>query len=91
MSLQIQIINSPIAQLAFSEAGGIGKLALTAAASVGGGSTAGVVQFKNTTEVDVSAIQLVDAGLKLAAAKLPQFAAEIALIQAAVDAEVAKL
>lgn len=77
--------------LTISEAGGVASLALALAESVGGGSVAGIATAKVSAEVDVSALMLMDAGLGLIEAKFPAFAAEVALVKAALDAELAKI
>lgn len=77
--------------LTISEAAGVASVVLALSESIGGGSTAGVAKGSVSAQVDVSAVQLIDAGLGLAAIKFPSFAAELALLKAAVDAELAKV
>lgn len=77
--------------LNISEAGGVAKLDIAIAESLGGGNIAGVAKASVAIGVEVSALLLMDAGMDLAASKFPQFAAEIALVKGALDAEAAKL
>lgn len=77
--------------LTLSEAGGVATLEISLAEKAGGGDVAGFLSAVASVGVKISAIQLMDAGLGLAAAKFPSLAAEIALVQAAIDAEVKTL
>lgn len=77
--------------LSISESGGIATVAVSASASVGGGSVAGVVQASVSASAQISGVELVNAGLAIAASKFPAIAGEIAALQGLIDAEIAKL
>ena len=70
-----------------SEAGGVVTIS-AAMPAIGGGAMAGVVS--GSASVSISGSMLLDAGLALASEKLPSMSAEIALIKAALDTELAK-
>jgi hypothetical protein len=80
-----------IGPLSISESGGIATISVSASASVGGGSVAGVVQASVSASAQVSGVELVNAGLAIAASKFPSLASEIAALQGLIDAEIAKL
>ena len=77
--------------LTISESAGVVTIALAADASVGGGSVAGVVKASVSAQAQLSAAQLIDAALELAAAKYPSVAIEIQGVKALVVAELASL
>lgn len=85
----IQVGNA--GQVAISEQGGVASVKVSLSEQVGGGSVAGVVKATVSAELDVSAKQLIDAGLDLAAAKFPAAAAAIEGAKAIIDAEMANL
>lgn len=90
MSFSKVIPVGSVGQLEISEAGGVATLKATLAQSAGGGSMEGVAKASASIELDVSAKQLIDAGLELAAAKFPMAAAAIEGAKAMIDAELAK-
>ena len=90
MGFSKEIVSGDAGSLIISEDSGVAKLALVGSVSLGGGSMAGVVKAKASVEVDVSAQQLIDAGLELAAHKYPAAAPLIEMAKKAIDAELAK-
>lgn len=78
-------------QLTISESGGVASISVSISQSVGGGSVAGVASGSLSASVQLSAAQLIDAGLELAKEKFPSAAAVINGAKAAIDAEMAKL
>jgi hypothetical protein len=78
-------------QVSITEQGGVATVKVELAQKVGGGSVAGVVSAKVSAELDISAIQLIDAGLALLKAKFPAAASIVDGAQAIIDAEVGKL
>jgi hypothetical protein len=91
MSFQKVLIQGDVGSVQISESGGQACISASLSAAAGGGNLKGVASVSASISVNVSAIHLMDAGIDLAASKFPQFAAEIALIKAALDAEAAKL
>lgn len=91
MSFQKVLIQGDVGSVQISESGGVACISASLSASAGGGNLKGVASVSASVAVNVSAVHLMDAGLDLAASKFPQFAAEVALIKAALDAEAAKL
>lgn len=83
--LSVTVVSGPNGSVVFSEAGLVGKLTVSASASLGGGEMSGVVKASVSAEVELSAAQLIDAGLQIAAAKFPAAAAEIAAAKAVID------
>lgn len=79
-----------IGPMEISEAGGVASVSISLSEALGGGSMAGVVKASLVAKAEVSAVQLMDAGLLLLAGKFPAFAAEIGALKALVDAELAK-
>lgn len=78
-------------QLSIAEAGGVAQLQLSLSESVGGGSVAGVAKGSVSASIEVSALELVDAGLGLLESKFPAVASIIAVLKAAIDAEASKV
>ena len=76
--------------LSLNESAGGFSAVVSLQESVGGGAAAGAAQAKASIEFDIAGKQLMDLSLDLLAAKFPSLSAEIALIKAAADAEVAK-
>ena len=77
--------------LSISQADGKLTLAIDESIAVGGGSLKGVVSAQGSASVVIHEAMLADAGLMVLEAKFPQFAAEIALVKNALDAELAKI
>lgn len=88
MSLSKSVQVGPLA-ITVAQAAGIVSLSGALAGSLGGGSAAGVAQGKLLGEIDVSAKQGADLALALLAVHFPDLSAEIAVVQAAVDAKLA--
>ena len=78
-----------IGPVLISESAGVATVSVSETA--GGGSVAGFVTASLSAQAQVSAIELVNVGLALAAEKFPAAASLITGVQAIVDAEVAKL
>jgi hypothetical protein len=75
--------------LVISESAGVVTVALALSESVGGGSVAGSLKASVFASAELSAVQLIDAALSLAAVKYPSVALEIQGVKALVDAELA--
>lgn len=73
-----------------SEAAGVVTISLALAETVGGGSLADVAKASVSASAEISAIQLVDAGLMAAESKYPSLAIEIAALKALIDAAAAQ-
>lgn len=84
--VQLEIVSSVAAS-------GLPQVALKAsvAAQLGGGAAAGIVGFKNTTEIDVGAGQAVDLIDGLAKAHFPQFGVEIDSLCALLKSKLASI
>ena len=80
-----------LGQLTISESGGLANVALSMHAGLGGGNVKDFAEASVSVGASIHALMLMEAGLDLLAAKFPQFSAEIKLVEAALDAEVAKL
>lgn len=78
-------------QIEIDESGAEAKVIVSLLASVGGGSVAGVVKAKASIELDVNALQVINAGLELAKEKFPAASAIIGVLEAAIDAELKKV
>lgn len=91
MSFQKVLVQGPVGSITLEEAAGVAKLSAIGSADLGGGNMKGIVKVSNSTSIEIPAVHLMDAGLDLLGAKFPQFAAEVALVKAALDAEIAKL
>lgn len=87
----IKIIDNQNAQLTFIEEGGVEKLILSAYIGLGGGTLKDVLKFKSSSEIDASAMQLIDAGLLLLAAKFPNLAPGVTILKTLIDAELPKV
>ena len=80
-----------VGQIEIKEEGGSASVKVSIAESVGGGDVAGVAKASLSAEIDISAIQLIDAGLSLVESKYPAIAGMVAMLKAAIDAEAAKV
>lgn len=80
-----------LGDVTLAESGGLASLAIGVSAGLGGGNVKDFAQAQVSVGVQIHALFLMDAGLDMMKVKFPQFSAEIALIEAALDAEVAKL
>ena len=80
-----------IGPVLISESAGVATVSVSVSETAGGGSVAGFVTASLSAQAQVSAIELVNAGLALAAEKFPAAASLITGVQAIVDAEVAKI
>ena len=78
-----------VGSITISESAGNASVALSLNESVGGGDVKGFAKASVSVAVDVSAQELIDAGLALAEAKFPTAAAEIAGVKAIIDAAIA--
>ena len=85
------LASNEFGSVSVSESGGVASLTANASAKLGGGEAADVVSFTTSNGIQISAKQLIDLGLELAASKYPSVAPEIALVQAGIDAELAKV
>lgn len=74
-----------------SEDAGVVKFTAEASVALGGGSVAGALKLHSSNCVELSAAQLMDAGLALAMEKFPSIAAEIAVVKGLIDAELSKV
>lgn len=77
--------------ISITESGGVATVKVALSQGVGGGSVAGFAKAQVSAEIDVSAIQLIDAGLALLKEKFPAAASIVDGAQAIIDAEVAKV
>lgn len=77
-------------QVEISEAAGVASFKVSLSQAAGGGPLEGFAKAKVSAEFDVSAAQLIKAGLELAKAKFPAAASIIDGAEAAIDAELAK-
>jgi hypothetical protein len=77
--------------ITISEEGGVATLKVSLSQSVGGGALKDVAKGSASVEVDMSAKQVIDAGLELAAHKFPAAALVIESAKTIIDAEMAKL
>ncbi len=84
------LYSGPAGSVSVSESGGVVSLSGSLSASAGGGAAKGVVGISGSLSISLGAGQVCDMGLDIAAAKFPALAAEIALVKAALDAELAK-
>lgn len=91
MSFQKVIPMGEYGALTVSESAGAVSLSVSASASAGGGSLAGVASASLSASIQLSAKQLIDLGLDLAAAKFPVAGGLIEAAKAGVDAELAKV
>lgn len=73
-----------------SEDGGTASVKVSLSEQAGGGNVVGFAKASLSAELDVSAAELVDAGLAIAAAKYPAAAALIDGVKAIIDSEMAK-
>ena len=87
----IMIATGPSGSVVLNEKAGALSLVAQAKGSFGGGEVAAFAGVSASVEIDLSAIQLADAGLAALSAKYPSLAPTIALLKAAMDAEAAKL
>lgn len=76
-----------VGQVSIGESAGVVSISVSASHQAGGGSLAGVASASLSATVQLSAKQLIDAGLDLAAAKFPAAASLIAAAKAGIDAE----
>jgi hypothetical protein len=83
--------STSLGPVSISESAGVATVSISQSIQAGGGSVAGFVSAQLSASAQVSAIMLIDAGLKLAAAKYPSLAVEIAAIQGLVDSEIKNL
>ncbi len=74
-----------------SEEGGVASVKVSLAESAGGGDVAGFAKATLSAELDVSALQLVDAGLGVLESKYPAAAPLIATIKGIIDSEASKV
>ena len=84
------LYSGPAGSVSVSESGGVVSLSGSLSSSAGGGEAKGVASVYASVTVSIGAEQVLDMGLDIAAAKYPALAAEIALIKAAANAELAK-
>ena len=84
------IESGKLGSVTVSEEAGVVSLVGSLDSSVGGGEATGIVTIGASVSVKMSAKQMIDIGLELAATKFPSVASEIALAKAAIDAELAK-
>lgn len=77
--------------VSINEQDGVASVKVTLSQSAGGGEIAGFAKASLTAEIDISAQQLIDAGLELAKVKFPSAAALIDAAKAGIDAEMAKV
>lgn len=90
MSYSATLFSKDGVSVTVSEAAGVVALTTSVDATLGGGSVAGVLGVKGSISAQVSAQQLIDLGLKLAADKYPAASVVISSVQAVIDAEIAK-
>lgn len=91
MGFQKVIEIGQMGSLTISEQGGVASVKIGIAAQAGGGSVAGAAKGQVSAEIDLSAIELIDAGMALLESKFPSAAPVIASIKALIDAEAANL
>ncbi len=91
MAFSKTLISGVNGSVVISEDAGVATVKASAIGSFGGGELAGVAKVVASAEVDISAIALVDAGLLLVEAKFPTLAPMVAMLKAAIDAEVGKI
>lgn len=77
--------------LVITEAEGVATVKFDLSQNAGGGPVAGFAQGQVSAQVSVSAKELIDAGLALAAAKFPTATVIITEVQAVIDAEISKV
>lgn len=85
---QVQV--GPV-QLSVGVSAGVVSVSASVGGSLGGGEAAGVVQGNLSAGLQMSLQQSADLGLALLAEAFPSLSAEIAVVKAAADSELAKV
>jgi hypothetical protein len=78
-------------QVSISEQGGVASVEVALSQQAGGGDVAGFAKASVSAKIEVSAHQLIDAGLELAKAKFPSAASIIDGAKVIIDAEIGKV
>ena len=91
MSYSKTLVSSDLGSVCVEESAGVVSLTGSANADLGGGEAAGAVGVKASVALTLSVKQCADLLCGLLAAKIPSLSAEISVLQAAIDAELAKL
>lgn len=91
MGFQKVIAIGSVGQLTISEVAGVATVKIGISDQAGGGSIAGAIKGQVSAEIDLSAIELIDAGMALIESKFPAAAPIVASVKAIIDAEAANL